>query len=207
MNAKEELEFYKKQIKNNPELENAIIFGCDFEFDDETDVEKYILVCNGKSNYEIYPFGKNGCGSNFVILNNKYIGFTSSEGECGIIANNIKDFFNILAVCKNFQDYFKKGIFDSFENFNSKFTEVNNDYNDYLMEYGDYPYVNLIQAMEKFIKDNNFETETHILYEKFKSAIIMDPTFKIQCSDSNNSWFWDDLFGTEQNYIKELRRK
>ena len=59
----------------------------------------------------------------------------------------------------------------------------------------------------KFIKDNNFETETHILYEKFKSAIIMDPTFKIQCSDSNNSWFWDDLFGTEQNYIKELRRK
>lgn len=206
MNIKEELNFYKEQIINNPELINAL-FWCDFMFDDETDVEKNIFVCNDKSNYEIYPFGKDSCGSNFVILNNKYIGFTSSEGECGIIANNIKDFFNILTVCKGFQPYFKKGVFDNLEIFTDKFNKINNDYNNTLIEYGDYPYANLIYAIEEFIKANNFDREIPILYSKFTTAIISEPSFIIECFDADDSWFWDDLFGTEQNYIEELRKK
>ena len=205
MSVKEQLEFYKKQIIESPELTNAI-FWCDFRFEEEVDVEKYILVCNDKSNYEIYAFGKDGCGSNFVILNNKYIGFTSSEGECGIIANDIKDFFNILVVCRGFQNYFQKGVFDNFDSFNDRFKKISKDYDDTLIEYGDYPYTNLINSLEKFIKENNFETDISILYDKFKSAIITNPSFIIECSDSNSKWYWDDLFGTEQGYINELRK-
>lgn len=201
---REQLEDYKNQILGSPELENAI-YWCDFIFDEDVNVEDNILICNGKSNYKIYPFGKDSCGSNFVILDDKYIGFTSSEGECGIIANNITDFFNILVVCKGFQSYFKKGVFDNIENFINKFKQANNDFDDSLISYGEYPYTNLINTMEKFIKENNFETDIPVLYDRFKSAIITEPSFIIECSDSNSNWCWFDLFGTEQEYIQELK--
>ena len=55
------------------------------------------------------------------------------------------------------------------------------------------------------LKDNNFETDISVLYNRFKSAIITEPSFIIECSDSNSKWYWEDLFGTEQEYIQELR--
>jgi len=206
MSAKEQLEIYKKQIIESPELTDAL-YCCDFMFDSDVDIETDILNCNGKSNYEIYPFGKDSCGSNFVILNNKYVGFTSSEGGCGIIARDIKDFFNILFTCKGFEHYFKNAIFDSLEKFENKFKEINEDYMEVLKQYGNYPFNDLMKALENFIKINEFDTDISVIYEKFKSAIIIEPTFEIQCSDSNGSWMWDDVFYSEQEYVNELRKK
>ena len=194
MTAKEQLEFYKNQIKSNPELENAL-WNCEFVFDENVDVEKEILICGEKSNYSIYPFGKDSCGSNYVILDNKFVGFISSEGGCGIIADNINDFFNFLAICKNLQSYFYRGVFDNIESFNKKVKEVNDE--DVSPEEH--------TIFEKFIKDNNFITDTNILYKKLKAALITEPAFILQANPDEYSQ-WDDVFYTEQEYIKKKKK-
>ena len=132
---------------------------------------------------------------NHVILDNKFVGFISSEGGCGIIADNINDFFNFLAICKNLQSYFYRGVFDNIESFNKKVKEVNDE--DVSPEEH--------TIFEKFIKDNNFITDTNILYKKLKAALITEPAFILQANPDEYSQ-WDDVFYTEQEYINELRK-
>ncbi|MBE6156547.1 MAG: hypothetical protein E7161_02260 [Firmicutes bacterium] len=205
MLGKDQLEIYKKQIKNNPQLEEVLSF-CNFEFRDNIDVKEDILICGEESNYEIYPFGKDGCGCTYALLNNQYVGFISSAGGCGIIANNIKDFFNFLAVIKNIESYFVKGVFDNLENFNDTFKMASEDFLDSITRFGNYSYDVSIQALEKFIIDNGFVTDNAIMYEKLKSALITEPSFVLR-ADPSEYEPWDDVFYTNQKYINELREK
>lgn len=205
MNIIEKLNYYKNQISNNKQLEDAL-FWCDFKFDDDVDMEA-LLNCDGKSNYELIPFGSESCGGTYLILDNKYIGYATSEGECGIVAKNVSDFFNILIVCKNLIDYFRKNTFDSLENFTNRFNEINKSYTETLIQYADFPIEDLENEINNFIKENNFKTNIEEIYTMFKDALITEPSFIIECSEKNDTWYWDDLFSTEQEYINELRER
>lgn len=193
MNEKQLIEYYKEIIKNNPKLEESILVDCDFAFDDDTDVKKDILICGEKSNYEIFPFGKTGDGSNYALLNGGNVAYISSEGECGIIARNVKEFFNIMLTCKYITDYFKQGIFDSIDNFKERFNRVNA-----ATENPD--------IIETFIKSQNFETNIEKIYEMFVGGIITNPSLILQANPEEYEP-WDDVFGTNQEYIEELRSK
>lgn len=193
MNEKQLLEYYKEKIKSNSELEKCVWVDCDFAFDDNTNVKEDILACGEKSNYDIFPFGRSGDGSNYVLLNDEKVAFISSEGECGIVARNVKEFFNIVLTCKYIAYYFKRGVFDSGNNFKERFNTANNE-------------VDNSGTIESFIKSQNFETDINKIYEMFLQGIIAEPSFILQANPEKYGP-WDDLFGTNQEYIKELRSK
>ncbi len=193
MDEKQILEYYKNEIKNNPELSESIWIDCDFGFDDDTDVKRDILICGEESNYEIYPFGKACNGSNYVLLNGGSVAYISSEGECGIVARNIKEFFNIMLTCKNITYYFKHGIFDNIDNFKERFNLVNNE--------AENP-----EIIASFIKNQNFETDVNKIYEMFLQGIITEPSLILEANPEEYEP-WEDVFSTGQEYINELRSK
>lgn len=194
MNNTELLNLYKEQIKSNTLLEKALWEDCDFRFEDNIDVKNDILICDEESNYEIYPFGESGDGGVYCLLNSKLVGYISSDGACGIISKNVNDFFNLLATCKDLIFYFYKGVFDTFQDFEEKYNEINNEVNFYN-----------ISLYKKFIDDNKFTTDVLVLYSIFKSAIITEPSFILQADPTQYSQS-DDLFYSEQEEVKKLRK-
>lgn len=194
MDNKDLLNEYRKQIESNEKLKTAFRNECDFNFRDDLDVKEDILICGEESNYQIYPFGKDSMGGVFCLLDDKYVGYISSEGGCGIIAKNVKEFFNLMAVCKTLSYYFNKGTFDNLLIFAQKYEEIVQD----LTEEESLP------LYEEFIKQNNFETEIPKIYKMFKEALITEPAFILQ-ANPEEYMPWDDVFYTNQEYIKKLR--
>ena len=193
MDGKQMIEYYKNEIKKNPKLGESIWVDCDFEFDNDTDVKRDILICGEESNYEIFPFGRKGDGSNYALLNGEQVAFISSEGECGIVARNVKEFFNIILTCKYITYYFERGVFDNIDNFKERFNMANNEAEN-------------LEIIASFIKSQDFETDVNKIYEMFLQGIITEPSLILQ-ANSEEYEPWDDVFDTSQEYIEELRKK
>lgn len=83
-----------KQIKNSEDLCDYLSCECGVDFAEDDilcDDLKSLIVCS-ECNYDMEPFACDGSGGVFVLLNQSLIGYLNSEGQAGIIANNIKDF-------------------------------------------------------------------------------------------------------------------
>lgn len=195
--GKKLLDYYRNEIEKIPLLEQCLIDGCDFFFDDETDVNKDILICGAESNYDIFPFAVAGDGSNYVLLNNEYVGYVSSEGDCGIIAKNVNDFYNLLFVCKNVALYFRHGYFDNIDKFKENYECANDFANKKVKNF---------KIFDEFASKHNFKTSIESIYEMFIEGIITEPSFILQ-ADPKKYEPWGDIFGTNQTYINELRNK
>ena len=82
-----------EKILNNPELAEKIRLKCDIELypelQDLYDEDGHITW-----NIEGKAFGADGSGGEFVLLSDGTIGFNSSEGETGRIAENMKELFS-----------------------------------------------------------------------------------------------------------------
>lgn len=195
--GKKLLDYYRNEIEKNPLLEQCLIDGCDFFFDDETDVNRDILICGEESNYDIFPFAVAGDGSNYVLLNNEYVGYISSEGDCGIIAKNVNDFYNLLFVCKNVAIYFRYGYFDNIDKFKENYDCANDFANKKVKD---------SKIFDEFLSKHNFKTNIESIYEMFMEGIIIEPSFILQ-ADPKEYEPWGDIFGTNQTYINELRNK
>ena len=85
-------------------------------------------------------------------------------------------------------------MFDTFQDFEEKYNEINNEVNFYN-----------ISLYKKFIDDNKFTTDVLVLYSIFKSAIITEPSFILQADPTQYSQS-DDLFYSEQEEVKKLRK-
>ena len=94
-----------EKILNNPELAEKIRLKCDIELypelQDLYDEDGHITW-----NIEGKAFGADGSGGEFVLLSDGTIGFNSSEGETGRIAENMKELFSLLVNCPCFFDFF-----------------------------------------------------------------------------------------------------
>lgn len=195
--GKKLLDYYRNEIEKNPLLEQCLIDGCDFFFDDETDVNRDILICGEESNYDIFPFAVAGDGSNYVLLNNEYVGYISSDGDCGIIAKNVNDFYNLLFVCKNVAIYFRYRYFDNIDKFKENYDCANDFANKKVKD---------SKIFDEFVSKHNFKTNIESIYEMFMEGIIIEPSFILQ-ADPKEYEPWSDIFGTNQTYINELRNK
>ena len=192
MNSSEMLKSFKNLILSNTELSNTLYRECEFQFDDSIDIYNEILICGEKSNYNLTPFGKDTMGGVYCLLNNQYVGYITSEGGCGVIARNVKDFFNLLATCKNLTSYLYNGVFDSINSFTKKYEEVNNELYEHKALY------------DEFISYNGFIVDVEKIFEMFKQGIVTEPSFVLE-ADPNKYKPWDDLFYTGQQYIEKLR--
>lgn len=91
-------------IKNDPKLEDKIRHICDFEpfhdfcFPNDLDGKM-------KWNLQGKAFGIEGSGGEFVLLEDGSVALNGSEGETGRLAENMKEFFELLLNCPCFFDF------------------------------------------------------------------------------------------------------
>ena len=97
---------YLEEIYNDDELRDAF-YDCDVEIYDEDwirDLENddswlEDLMGPGESSYDdLKPFARDGSGALWVVIDDVLIGYIGTEGECGIVARNVDEFMNIIAM-------------------------------------------------------------------------------------------------------------
>ncbi len=91
-------------IKENKKLNTVLMQECDIYFYEQSQ------ETNFSSNQEVYSmsyeaFAQDGSGGEFVFLDDGSIGFISSEGEVGRIAENLEELMTFLLHAGNFFDF------------------------------------------------------------------------------------------------------
>ena len=91
-------------IKENKKLNTLLMHECDIYFYKES------KETNFSSNQEVYSipceaFAQDGSGGEFVFLNDGSIGFISSEGEVGRVAENLEGLMTFLLHAGNIFDF------------------------------------------------------------------------------------------------------
>lgn len=195
----EMIEYYRNKINGNAILRNAISEECNFCFGKETSLEadRERLLKYRKCDYEIYPFGRDDRNGIYALVNNTYVVYIGGDRSaecCGIVAKNIKEFFNLLLTCKALTHYWLIRNFENVSNFEEKYEEWNDLMSGSKEE---------DRAIENFIKENEFETDIEVLYEMFKSALITEPEFIME--DIVYNVKVNDLFRSEHKDIVKLR--
>ena len=98
------------KILNNSELAEKIRLKCDIELYPQLqkpdDMDGQITW-----NIDGKAFGVDASGGEFVLLSDGTIGFNSSEGETGRIAENIKELFSLLVNSPCFHDFLMPDIY------------------------------------------------------------------------------------------------
>ena len=98
------------KILNNSKLAEKIRLKCDIELYPQLqkpdDMDGQITW-----NIDGKAFGVDGSGGEFILLSDGTIGFNSSEGETGRIAENIKELFSLLVNCPCFFDFLMPDIY------------------------------------------------------------------------------------------------
>lgn len=162
-------------IKKNEDIENYLSSYCDVDFESQELLEddlNFLLEC-GKCNYKLKPFAYDGCGGIYAILNNKKVGYIDSEGNAGIVANNIRDFFSIVTNIGNISDLSHFNCSKDKERFVSYFYEVKNE----------------IPRDKKFVKDfikeNLLEDNPEKIYVLLKNAITSEPKLIIEATSED----------------------
>jgi hypothetical protein len=137
-------------------------------------------------NIDGMAFGCDGSGGEYILLDDKSIGFNSSEGETGRIAENITELFELLLNCSCWMDYLFIDLYtddeilkkytlkmemDNKEMFNknnkSEYTEIQNELLEKL-------------SIEKF--DNIIE-----LLKRFYKTAIREPQYIYTFKESDGS--------------------
>ncbi len=93
-----------KMIRENNDLSDLLSDVCDIEIFPEFKTPEDE---SGHLTYNIHgkTFAGTGSGSEYILLEDGSIGYWGSEGECGRIADNLKDFFEFMINCPYWQDY------------------------------------------------------------------------------------------------------
>lgn len=93
-----------KMLQTNNDLSDLLCYVCDIEIFPEfkTPEDEF-----GHLTYNISgkTFARAGSGSEYILLEDGSIGFWGSEGTCGRIADNLKEFFEFMINCPYWQDY------------------------------------------------------------------------------------------------------
>ena len=93
-----------ESIKENKKLNTVLMQECDIYFYEQSQ------ETNFSSNQEVYSmsyetFAQDGSGGEFVFLDDGSIGFISSEGEVGRIAENLEELMTFLIYAGNIFDF------------------------------------------------------------------------------------------------------
>lgn len=189
-----------EEIFNDEKLNDIMDSIYDMYFDSDENLEMALeeLMEGGISEYEMKPFATDGTGGIYVILNNKYVGYISTEGEAGIIADSVEGYFKICfgSGCY-WYDCFAEDTFESYESFNKRVKSLSEDYMSEELEREDFEY------LSRFIEKYNLGADLQTVYEIFKKGIITQPEFIIKPTTDEYEES-DDFFGSGHEYISTL---
>ena len=98
MKNKDYLKSIISYIEDNEELADYLSGECDFDIEDDEELEDDLnfLMEHAESNYKLEPFACDGVGGIYALLDGEMVGLIDSEGQAGIVAKNIRDFFSII---------------------------------------------------------------------------------------------------------------
>jgi hypothetical protein len=177
-NLPKDVRDYLEEIYNDEGLKDAF-FDCDIEIYDEAwvkDLEEddswfEDLMGPGESSYKnIKPFARDGSGGLWVVLDDEMIGYIGTEGECGIIARNINEFMNIVAVYRGYIGaLYDVDILKSEGAFLEAFEEGCDS--DYKQEYNG------------FIRKHHFTKNPKKIYEDITKGVTVKPFFQVIATD------------------------
>ena len=175
-NLPEEVQKYLAEIYNDEELRD-VFYDCDIEIYDEDwikDIEEdeawlEDLMGPGESSYSnLKPFGRDGTGALWVVIDDSMIGYIGTEGQCGIVARNIHEFMNIASMWGGYlSDYWDEDILASREAF---YGTMNNP--ERLEQYENIERNR--RVFEGFIERHGFTKE---IYEMAVGGITVEPLF------------------------------
>jgi hypothetical protein len=172
-------------IKKDSNLHKKIMRFCDIEIYPEyqkPDDENGAMIWN----IDGMAFGCDGSGGEYILLNDKSIGFNSSEGETGRIAENITELFELLLNCSCWMDYLFIDLYKSDEmlekymlkiemdnkNNENEYTEIQNEL---LGKLSINKFDNIIGLLKRFYKTSIREPQyIYTFTEKDGSKIISD---------------------------------
>ena len=172
---------YLEEIYNDDELRDAF-YDCDVEIYDEDwirDLENddswlEDLMGPGESSYDdLKPFARDGSGALWVVIDDVLIGYIGTEGECGIVARNVDEFMNIIAMGRYVSDYCSADLLKSEDAFLDGLAGLE-DYN-----------ADNKEVIERFIKKHGFTRDPRKLYKMIVQGLTVRPFFEIKATDDD----------------------
>jgi len=105
---------YIKMLREDKDLSELLCDVCDIDifpdFRTPQDEGGHLTFnISGKT------FAGAGSGSEYILLEDGSVGYWGSEGECGRIADSLKDFFEFVINCPYWQDYLYEEEYDDKE--------------------------------------------------------------------------------------------
>ena len=192
---------YLEEIYNDDELRDAF-YDCDVEIYDEDwirDLENddswlEDLMGPGESSYDdLKPFARDGSGALWVVIDDVLIGYIGTEGECGIVARNVDEFMNIIAMGRYVSDYCSADLLKSEDAFLDGLAGLE-DYN-----------ADNKEVFERFIKKHGFTRDPRKLYKMIVQGLTVRPFFEIKATDDDYGDSYS-LLGCDngQNSLEQL---
>ncbi|MGX8774529.1 MAG: hypothetical protein ACSW8G_05670 [Bacillota bacterium] len=168
-------------IMNNEELREYFSVECDVDFASDEELQDNLewLTEGSECNYDLEPFACDGSGGVYVLLDGQKVGYLDSEGQAGIIADCMEDFFSIIANCGYVGDY-------------AKF-ECLTDEDAFLSYYEECGIPRDKEVVRQFIKDYCLESDPKEIYKIFRSAVMTEPPLILKSTD-------DDYEDSEQMF-------
>ncbi|MGL5256512.1 MAG: hypothetical protein ACRC76_05695 [Proteocatella sp.] len=166
-----------KTIIENKELEDKINYKCDITIYPKMRKPEDIF---GHMTWNIdgMAFGSDAAGGEFVLLSDGTIGFNSSEGETGRIAENMKELFGLLINCPCFKDFLVDDIYKDDISLKKYAEAIEAQYRDDFNSIGIYDWDSV---KEEISKELGFSVDYSIYdttLKKFYNAATREPQYK-----------------------------
>ena len=100
---------YIKTLRYDRYLWDSLCDVCDIEVlpESKTPADEFGPLSH---NIPGKTFAKAGSGSEYILLEDGSIGFWGSEGACGRIADDLKEFFEFMVNCPYWLDYLETDL-------------------------------------------------------------------------------------------------
>ena len=174
------------KILNNSKLAEKIRLKCDIELYPQLqkpdDMDGQITW-----NIDGKAFGIDGSGGEFVLLSDGTIGFNSSEGETGRIAENIKELFSLLVNCPCFFDFLMPDIYKDKILLKKYADKIEKEYREEFSDITDYDWDKLKREIASELDlpvDDNIAENTLV---KFYEVATREPQYQSTYHEDDGS--------------------
>lgn len=114
-------------LRKDHDLADLLYDVCDIEI-----LPEYVTPENefGHLTYNISgkTFARSGSGSEYILLEDGSVGYWGSEGECGRIADNLKDFFEFMVNFPYWLDYLEEDEYQDRDDLSEFVKEVSREH-------------------------------------------------------------------------------
>lgn len=197
-----------QKMKDDKNLSKKIRILCDIELYENI---KLPDDAEGKMKYNIdgVAFARDASGGEYILLSDNSIGFISSEGECGRIAENMKDMFILLINVSSFFNYLCPDIYkdkDFLKRYSRQIEKENKEsFNKNTSEDYDFLKKEIAEVIGVDIYEN---IDENILLSFYKAA-TREPMYRYTFAEENGESFTSDDFLSRdmQKWMKDKANK